>query len=114
MSNEKIKISVVVPPVVVHNLDPHTGIPFLPHMAAYLASSVKKNGYELEVIDCFGENSHHRKLYGDFMTLGLDPQQTLSKISKNTKICFVYCKVIEDLLSVEKIVSLIQNKLRNN
>ena len=39
MSSDKIKISVIVPPVVVHNLDPHTGIPFLPHMAAYLASS---------------------------------------------------------------------------
>ncbi len=110
MSSEKIKISVIVPPVVVHNLDPHTGIPFLPHMAAYLASSVKKNGYDLEVIDCFGENSHHRKIYGDFMTLGLDPHQTLLKISEDTKICFVYCKVIEDLFSVEKIVKTLKQE----
>ena len=35
MSSDKIKISVIVPPVVVHNLDPHTGIPFLPHMAKH-------------------------------------------------------------------------------
>ena len=34
----KTKITVIVPPVVVHNLDPHTGIP-LPHMAAYLAAN---------------------------------------------------------------------------
>ena len=45
------------------------------------------------------------------MTLGLDPNQTLSKIGKDAKICFVYCKVIEDLFSVEKIVkTLKQNR----
>ena len=59
--NSKIKVSVIIPPVVVHNLDPHTGIPFLPHMAAYLASSINSNGYDVSVIDCFGENSHKRK-----------------------------------------------------
>ena len=59
---KKTKVTVIVPPVVVHNLDPHTGIPFLPHMAAYLAASINSFGYDVKVIDCFGENSHHRKI----------------------------------------------------
>ena len=42
----KTKITVIVPPVVVHNLDPHTGIPFLPHMAAYLTASINSFGYD--------------------------------------------------------------------
>ena len=49
-------VDIIVPPVITHNLDPHTGIPFLPHMAAYLASSINSNGYDVSVIDCFGEN----------------------------------------------------------
>ena len=104
----KTKITVIVPPVVVHNLDPHTGIPFLPHMAAYLAASINSFGYDLNVIDCFGENSHHRKIYNQFMVLGLDESQTVSKLDKDVKICFIYCKVIEDLFAVEKIVKKIK------
>ena len=90
--NSETKISVIVPPVVVHNLDPHTGIPFLPHMAAYLAASINYHGYDVNVIDCFGENSHHRKIHNQFMVLGLDENQTVKKIHKDIKICFIfYC-----------------------
>ena len=108
--NSKIKVSVIIPPVVVHNLDPHTGIPFLPHMAAYLASSINSNGYDVSVIDCFGENSHKRKIYNEFMILGLDENETLNKIDQDVKICFIYCKVIEDLFAAEKIVKKIKEK----
>ena len=104
----KTKVTVIVPPVVVHNLDPHTGIPFLPHMAAYLTASINSFGYDVNVIDCFGENSHHRKIYNQFMVLGLDESQTVSKLDKDVKICFIYCKVIEDLFAVEKIVKKIK------
>ena len=49
-SNESISfelpVIVIVPPVVCHNLDPHTGIPFMPHMAAHLAGSLKHSGKE--------------------------------------------------------------------
>ena len=101
--NNDIKINVIVPPVVVHNLDPHTGIPFLPHMAAYLVSAINSHGYDVDVIDCFGENSHNRNIYDEFMVLGLDEKQTVDKIHTDSKICFIYCKVIEDLFAVERI-----------
>ena len=110
IENSKIKVSVIVPPVVVHNLDPHTGIPFLPHMAAYLTSSINSYGYDVNVIDCFGEDSHNRNLYNEFMVLGLDENQTVNKLDESVKVCFVYCKVIEDLFAVEKIVKKIKEK----
>ena len=106
--NNDIKINVIVPPVVVHNLDPHTGIPFLPHMAAYLVSAINSHGYDVEVIDCFGENSHNRNIYDEFMVLGLDEKQTVDKIHTDSKICFIYCKVIEDLFAVERIAKRIK------
>ena len=28
-------VAVIVPPVVCHDLDPHTGIPFMPHIAGH-------------------------------------------------------------------------------
>lgn len=107
--NNKIKVNVIVPPVVVHNLDPHTGIPFLPHMAAYLTAAINFYNYDVKVIDCFGENSHKRKIYNEFMILGLNEKETVNKIDKDVKICFIYCKVIEDLFATEKIIKEIKN-----
>ena len=46
-------VSVIVPPVVCHNLDPHTGIPFMPHMATHMAGALHHAGYNVQVIDAF-------------------------------------------------------------
>ena len=40
-----IHVTLIVPPVVCHNLDPHTGIPFMPHMAAHMAGALHKEKY---------------------------------------------------------------------
>ena len=98
MTEKKIKIELIVPAVVVHNLDPHTGIPFLPHMAGYLAGMIDHLGYELSVTDCFGINPYNRRVINEFMILGIDEEEVVRRISADTKICFIYCKVIEDLI----------------
>ena len=96
-------VTIVVPCVVVHNLDPHTGIPFLPHMAAYLGGALDRSGYEVEVIDCFGLDPHQRRVEGEFMFLGVDEQWVVENVSDESKVVFVYCRTIEDLISTEKI-----------
>ena len=63
----KEKISVIVPAVVVHNLDPHTGIPFLPHMAGYFAGMLNQLKYDVQIIDCFGIDSNIREIENEFM-----------------------------------------------
>ena len=103
MANNKIKVSIVVPCVVVHNLDPHTGIPFMPHMAAYLGGALDRFGYDVQIIDCFGLNPHHRRIDGEFMFLGVDEQWVVDHVGKETKVVFVYCRTIEDLVSTERI-----------
>ena len=110
MTEKKIKIELIVPAVVVHNLDPHTGIPFLPHMAGYLAGMIDHLGYELSVTDCFGINPYNRRVINEFMILGIDEEEVVRRISADTKICFIYCKVIEDLISVERITQCIKKK----
>ncbi len=104
LKKNKINIDIIVPRVVVHKLDPHTGIPFLPHMAGYLAGTIKNLGYDLNVIDAFGEDSSESSADGDFLLLGISENKIISMIKKETKICFIYCKVIEDLYAVEKLM----------
>ena len=106
-------VDIIVPPVVTHNLDPHTGIPFLPHMAGYLASCINKCGYNVNVVDCFGINSKNNFKFKDFLLIGVSPKDLITKLSKNSNICFIYCKVIEDLVAVELIIKEIKERLPN-
>ena len=100
MINKK-NVTIIVPPVVTHNLDPHTGIPFLPHMAGYLAAKINHLGHNLDVIDCFGIDSKKITKHGEFTILGINEEDTVKKIKDDTEICFIYCKIIEDLFAVE-------------
>ena len=79
-------------------------------MAGYLASSINKIGYEVNVIDSFGINSKEIKRYGSFLMIGLGPDKITEKINPKSKICFIYCKVIEDLFGVEKVIEKIKEK----
>ncbi|MDD0852505.1 radical SAM protein [Halobacteriovorax sp. GB3] len=98
------RVAVVVPCVVVHNLDPHTGIPFMPHMAAYFARSLKDAGCSVNVIDCFGADAENKRVSGQFMLIGLSEEEVVSRISNETEAVFVYCRTVEDLYSTELIV----------
>ena len=100
----KKKIALIVPPVVTHNLDPHTGIPFLPHMAGYLSAKILDLGHDLNVIDCFGINSKKSRKYENFLLIGIDEDEVIDKIANDVELCFVYCKVIEDLYAVERLI----------
>ena len=53
LSVQNAEVAIIVPPVVVHHIDPHTGIPFMPHIAAYLAASLRDGGYCVQVIRLF-------------------------------------------------------------
>ena len=112
-NNSKINLALIVPSVVTHNLDPHTGIPFLPHMAGYLSAKILDLGYNLNVIDCFGINSQLSRKYGDFLLTGIDEDEVIERIEPDIKLCFIYCKVIEDLYAVERLIEVIKRKKPN-
>jgi hypothetical protein len=102
-------ITVISPNIVVHNLDPHTGIPFMPHMAAHLAGEIHYHTkYEVDVIDCFGSDSENTRDFGKFLLLGIDEKQVIKKLHPETKVVLLYCRTIEDLFSTE----LIANEIR--
>ena len=104
------RTAVISPCVVVHHLDPHTGIPFMPHMAAYLAGALDRLGHEVQVIDCFGLDAHHRRILDNFMLLGISEDMVAESLDPGTKVAFLYCKTIEDLLSVERIAEKLRER----
>ena len=109
----KKNLALVVPPVVSHNLDPHTGIPFLPHMAGYLSAKILDLGHNLNVIDCFGINSNFSRKFNEFLLIGIDEENVVKKLGNDLDLCFIYCKVIEDLYAVERLIKVIKNKIPN-
>ncbi len=106
--HKKEMIAIVVPPVVVHHLDPHTGIPFMPHIAAYLASALRECGYPLQVFDCFGLQPHQRKVVGEFMLLGVSEDEVARNISPKVKLCFIYCRTMSESIAVSRMIKAIK------
>lgn len=105
-------VTVIVPQVVCHNLDPHTGIPFMPHIAAHLTGSLKHNGGRyVQVIDCFGLQPHFRQIIGEFMLLGVDADWVANHILPEVENCFIYCRTIAEFIAVELLISTIKKLL---
>ncbi len=106
----KGSVTVLIPCVVAHNLDAHTGIPFLPHMAAYMAGSLYESGYDVQVIDCFGLQPNNRRIFGEFMLMGIDESSVISYLPEECQIVFLYCRTLEDYISIERLCSRIRKE----
>lgn len=103
-------VTVIVPPVVCHNLDPHTGIPFMPHMAAHLAGALKHHGKRhVQVIDCFGLQPNQRQIVGEFMLMGIDEEWVAAHLLPNIINCFIYCRTIAEFIAVERLIAAIKH-----
>lgn len=102
---------VVIPRIISHNLDPHTGIPFMPHMAAHLAASLRANGLDTQVIDSFGSDFRKIEILDNFMLQGINECEVIERISSDVEVIFVYCRTIEDLLSSERICRAIRKSM---
>ena len=99
-------VTVIVPPVVCHNLDVHTGIPFMPHMAAHLAGALKHTGgRHVQVMDCFGLNPNHTQVIGEFMLMGVDEAWVSAHLLAGSENCFIYCRTIAEFIAVERLVA---------
>ena len=78
MSSKNIRVEIIIPSIVIHNNDPHTSIPFMPHMAAYLAGALFEK-YDVNVIDSLGKNSDSIRKFGSFTLIGIDEDEILKK-----------------------------------
>lgn len=67
-----------------------TGILYMPIGLAYFASVLKKNGFECNVIDAFGENPNQCRRESEFLVRGLTPLEVTHKIDPKTNAIFIY------------------------
>lgn len=88
--------TILIPPVTCHNLDPHSGFPFIPHMAGYLSSAIKSYDSNLQILDAFSEGYEQINIFGDFMIIGLSVKEILNKVNKKTKNIFIYARTVID------------------
>ena len=102
--------AVIVPPVVCHNLDVHTGIPFMPHMAAHLAGALRHAGYQVRVIDCFGLQPNRRRVVNEFMLMGVDVDAAPARLPEGTKVAFIYCRTIAEFVAVEMLIAALKRQ----
>lgn len=102
------RVAVVVPPVVCHDLDPHTGIPFMPHMAAHLAGMIRACGYALQVFDSFGMEPNRRELIGEFMLMGVPAERVARQLDPATEVCWIYCRTIAEFIAVERLIAAVK------
>jgi anaerobic magnesium-protoporphyrin IX monomethyl ester cyclase len=105
---------VIVPPVVCHGLDPHTGIPFMPHMAAYLAGALRDRGLRVHVLDSFGIDSHSTQVVrSEFLLMGLGTDKVVDLVREDCSVCFIYCRTIAEFVAVEQLVDGLVAKRRS-
>ncbi|MGE3274345.1 MAG: radical SAM protein [Vicinamibacterales bacterium] len=102
--------SVIVPPVVCHNLDVHTGIPFMPHMAGHLAGMLRHAGHAVHVVDCFGLQPNHRRVSEPFMLMGADVDGVPARLPAGTRVAFIYCRTIAEFIAVELIIAALRRE----
>jgi anaerobic magnesium-protoporphyrin IX monomethyl ester cyclase len=110
---EKPAVSVIVPPMVVHHLDPHTGIPFMPHMAAHLAGAIRAAGYPVQVFDSFGLQHNEVQDLDDFLLIGAHQDWVASRLHPDTAFCFIYCRTMAEFISIDKMSAAIKTRFPN-
>lgn len=101
-------VVVIVPPVVCHNLDVHTGIPFMPHVAAHLAGALVHVGREIKVFDCFGMDPHQTQIIREFMLMGATLESIVDQLPLGARVCHIYCRTIAEFLAVERLTEFIK------
>jgi len=88
---ERSFITIITPNIVSQKNDvAGSGIPYVPISAIYTATYLKSKGFQVKVIDSFGENPWKVVVEGDFLVQGLGLNEIVKKVPKVTKVILTY------------------------
>lgn len=106
-----MKITIICPNIVTQKGDFFgSGIPYMPFTAAYTAAVLKKKGYDVEVIDAFGEApTKVTEQHGHFIQ-GLTPQEVVEKINPTSKHIFISAERVISHNAILAILDAVQKK----
>lgn len=108
---QKSKVTIVVPPVTCPYLDPHSGFPFLPHMAAYLASSLLKKNFDIKIYDMFSNNFNNIYKKKNLYFFGDEISELSKNIDKNSDLVLLYARTVTDYEIILQITKYIKSNL---
>jgi anaerobic magnesium-protoporphyrin IX monomethyl ester cyclase len=86
-----MSIVLINPNLVVQRNDPFTtGIVYMPICLASVAASLRAAGYQVEVIDAFGEKPYQVRRLGTFNLFGLSEAEISSRVPRDVQAIFLY------------------------
>lgn len=107
-------VFLVNPNLVVQRNDPFTtGIVYMPLGLAYVAASLRAAGWEVTVIDAYGQRPRQTRREGKFMVLGLRTAEVVARIPADAGLVFVYAINLTNHLSTVSIVQAIKEARPN-
>lgn len=105
-NNMTAKVTFISPNIVTQKGDFFgTGIPYFPVIVAYTAAYIREKGYDVQLIDAFGEDPFHGWEDENKYIQGLAPEQIIKKIDKET---ILICISAERLISHNTILKIIR------
>lgn len=99
------------PPISGRAGDPHTGIPFMPFILAYLAAALERAGARVDVIDGFGLAPRESYSFGGKLVMGLTPEAIAEKLDPATSRVFLYARAVQDHDLIVDIARRIRSRL---
>ena len=105
-----MKLTLINPNIVVLKNDPlTTGIPFMPISLAYLAGSLRNQGYDLQIIDSFGADPFLIRTQGKFYYQGLRSNEILKRIDSESDAIILYAGILTSHSSVIEIIKSVKS-----
>ena len=110
-----MQIAILIPNTLIQGSDPHTGIPFMPHVAAYTAGALKDAGFAISIVDSAVTDSGFsiNPLNQQFSIIGSLPKAVVRRIPQSSSIIYLYARTAEDYLSIEMLIKECKAKLPN-
>ena len=86
-----MKAAFVNPNVVASSRDPlTTGIVYMPYGLAYAAEAARGAGFEVQVVDAFGEAPEAVRREGEFLVQGLAPEEVAARVDPGAGLIALY------------------------
>ncbi len=107
-------IVLINPNLIVQRNDPFTtGIVYMPIGLAYIAASLLKAGFKLNVIDAFASKPRKTRKEGKFLILGLTYNEVVDQIPDDCRLVFVYAINLTNHISAAGIVRSVKQKFKD-
>ncbi len=98
-------------PLVVQKGDPHTGIIYMPLMLAVLSAHLKKSGFEIQVVDAFGEDPWRFSEDSGLLVQGLPIEAAVGKIHPDTSAVILYFGNVTNYLGIRRAAALLRERM---